>query len=183
MASGKKSKSTGGKIEKKVTSRSEKAGLAFPVGRIARLLKNGNYAQRIGSGAPVYLAAVLEYLCAEVLELSGNAAHDNKKHRITARFIQLAVRNDEELNELLKGVVIAEGGVLPQIHNEILLKKTKHKTLGMKWGSSAQRGHFGAPRTPKTKSRCSKTSFEPRNNDIPVHIGEDVANARQNRSE
>lgn len=32
----------------------------FPVGRIHRLLKKGNYAQRVGAGAPVYLAAVLE---------------------------------------------------------------------------------------------------------------------------
>ncbi|TIB29850.1 hypothetical protein E3P86_03598, partial [Wallemia ichthyophaga] len=60
-------------------SRSSKAGLQFPVGRIHRHLKNGNYAQRIGAGAPVYLAAVLEYLAAEILELAGNAARDNKK--------------------------------------------------------------------------------------------------------
>ena len=60
-------------------SRSSKAGLAFPVGRVHRLLRKGNYAQRVGAGAPVYLAAVLEYLAAEILELAGNAARDNKK--------------------------------------------------------------------------------------------------------
>merc|ERR1711957_50754 len=58
----------------KSTSRSARAGLNFPVGRIARFLKKGRYAARVGSGASVYLAAVLEYLTAEVLELSGNAA-------------------------------------------------------------------------------------------------------------
>jgi hypothetical protein len=67
------------------------------------------YAERIGAGAPVYLAAVLEYLAAELLELAGNAARDNKKNRIIPRHIQLAVRNDEELSKLLGNVTIASG--------------------------------------------------------------------------
>jgi histone H2A len=50
-----------GKPGKKAVSRSTKAGLQFPVGRIARFLKKGKYADRIGAGAPVYLAAVMEY--------------------------------------------------------------------------------------------------------------------------
>lgn len=66
-----------------------------------------------------------QYLCAEVLELAGNACRDNKKKRITPRHIQLAIRNDEELNKLLAGVTIAEGGVLPNIHAVLLPKKRK----------------------------------------------------------
>ncbi|CAN0014740.1 unnamed protein product, partial [Heterosigma akashiwo] len=78
-----------------------------------------------GCRCPVYLVAVLEYLCAEILELAGNAARDNKKTRIVPRHLQLAVRNDEELNKLLGGVTIAQGGVLPNIHTVLLPKKTK----------------------------------------------------------
>ena len=106
-------------------SRSARAGLSFPVGRIHRLLRKGNYAQRVGAGSSVYLAAVLEYLCAEILELAGNACRDNKRTRIAPRHILLAVRNDEELNMLLAQVVISEGGVLPYIQDILLPKKTK----------------------------------------------------------
>lgn len=112
---------------KKSTSSSAKAGLQFPVGRIGRYLKKGRYAPRVGAGAPVYLASVLEYLTAEILELAGNAARDNKKTRIIPRHIQLAVRNDEELNKLLGGVTISQGGVLPNIHNVLLPKKSQAK--------------------------------------------------------
>uniref|UniRef100_A0A671S858 Histone H2A n=1 Tax=Sinocyclocheilus anshuiensis TaxID=1608454 RepID=A0A671S858_9TELE len=136
---------TGGKARAKAKSRSSRAGLQFPVGRVHRLLRKGNYAERVGAGAPVYLAAVLEYLTAEILELAGNAARDNKKTRIIPRHLQLAgnaardnkktriiprhlqlaVRNDEELNKLLGGVTIAQGGVLPNIQAVLLPKKTE----------------------------------------------------------
>ncbi|XP_073821986.1 histone H2A-like [Musca autumnalis] len=123
----------GGKVKGKAKSRSNRAGLQFPVGRIHRLLRKGNYAERVvstervGAGAPVYLAAVMEYLAAEVLELAGNAARDNKKTRIIPRHLQLAIRNDEELNKLLSGVTIAQGGVLPNIQAVLLPKKTEKK--------------------------------------------------------
>mmetsp|Transcript_37434 Transcript_37434/g.38114 ORF Transcript_37434/g.38114 Transcript_37434/m.38114 type:complete len:128 (-) Transcript_37434:34-417(-) len=115
------------KSRKAAMSRTKKAGLQFPVGRIHRHLKTGGYADRIGAGAPVYLAAVMEYLTAEVLELAGNAARDNKKTRIIPRHVQLAVRNDEELNKLLSGVTIAAGGVLPNIHAVLMPKKKSSK--------------------------------------------------------
>ena len=117
-----------GKGSGKSNSKSARAGLQFPVARVGRYLKKGNYTQRLGSGAPVYMAAVLEYLAAEILELAGNAARDNKKTRINPRHVQLAVRNDEELNKLLGGVTIASGGVLPNIHAVLLPKKSKSKS-------------------------------------------------------
>jgi len=104
--------------------RSQRSGLTFPVARLTRHLKEGQFAQRIGVGAPVYLAAVLEYLTAEILELAGNASRDNKRGvRIQPRHIMLAVRNDEELNKLLSDVHITNGGVIPLIHSDLLPSK------------------------------------------------------------
>ncbi|KAI5387631.1 histone H2A.2-like [Lathyrus oleraceus] len=134
----------GGGPRKKSVTRSVRAGLQFPVGRIGRFLKKGRYAQRVGTGAPVYLAAVLEYLAAEVLELAGNAARDNKKNRISPRHLLLAVRNDEELGKLLAGVTIAYGGVLPNINPVLLPKRTENT-------SSAKE-----PKSPKAKKTPKK---------------------------
>ena len=91
----------GSKVKGKAKSRSSRAGLQFPVDRIHRLLRKGNYAEHVGAGAPVYLAAVMEYLTAEVLEWAGNAALYNQETRIIPHHLQLAISNDEELNKLL----------------------------------------------------------------------------------
>ena len=97
-------------------SRSYKAGLTFPVGRLHRQLKEGQYARRVGIGAPVYLAAVLEYLTAEILELAGNASRDDQRVRIVPRHIMIAIRNDEELHKLLDNVIVSNAGVITSIH-------------------------------------------------------------------
>ncbi|PRQ24282.1 putative transcription factor Hap3/NF-YB family [Rosa chinensis] len=112
--------------KKKAVTRSVKAGLQFPVGRIGRYLKKGMYAQRVSSGAPVYLAGCLSTsqlkfrsslsLClsciskfrVSVLQLSGNAAWGNKKNMIIPRHLLLAVRNDEGLGFLLGLLLVME---------------------------------------------------------------------------
>ncbi|KAJ4822358.1 hypothetical protein Tsubulata_036622 [Turnera subulata] len=147
METAKPTKGAGGRKggdRKKAVSKSVKAGLQFPVGRITRFLKKGRYSQRLGTGAPIYLAAVLEYLAAEVLELAGNAARDNKKNRINPRHVLLAVRNDEELGKLLQGVTIASGGVLPNINPVLLPKKNASAASGEKSPASPKSPKKGA---------------------------------------
>ncbi|XP_025791099.1 histone H2B type 2-E-like [Sorex fumeus] len=149
----------GGKARAKAKSRSSRAGLQFPVGRVHRLLRKGNYAERVGAGAPVYLAAVLEYLTAEILELAGNAARDNKKTRIIPRHLQLAVRNDEELNKLLGGVTIAQGGVLPNIQAVLLPKKTAAKSAPAPKKGSKKAVTKAQKKDGKKRKRSRKESY------------------------
>jgi histone H2A len=94
-------------------TRSGRAGVLFPVGRVHRQLRQGRYGERCGSGAAVYLAGVIEYLVAEVMETSGNAARDHKVKRITPRHIMLAIMNDDDLRVLSGSAVIPYAGVVP----------------------------------------------------------------------
>ncbi|CAM6108097.1 unnamed protein product [Calypogeia fissa] len=106
--------------KKQAVSRSHKASLVFPVGRVACLLRKGRYSERVSATAPVYVAAVLEYLAAEVLELAGHVCRESRKKKIMPRHIYLATQNDPELGKLLEGVTITRGGVVPHIHTQLL---------------------------------------------------------------
>lgn len=124
--------SSQGKVSKpgkRTITRSIRAGLVFPVGRVHRLLKRGRYVKRIGNSAPVFLAAVMEYIIAEVLELAGNVTKDTKKKRILPRHINLAIQHDPELYELFGEITIAKGGVIPHIHEKLLPKKNIAKAV------------------------------------------------------
>ena len=106
---------------------SSKAGLVFPVGRVARYLKRGKYSERISLKASIYLTAVLEYMTSEILDLSVKAAIDNKKSRIIPRHIFLAVSNDTELSKFFGDNTVTQGGVRLNIHPALLPVQVEKK--------------------------------------------------------
>lgn len=112
--------------KKKPKSMSKKSGVIFPVKRVLENLKKMFPEKIISQQAGVYLASVLEYMSSEVLDLSGDVAREYKKKRITPHFIQLSINDDEELNKLLKDTIIAQGGVTPHIHPELLITKSRY---------------------------------------------------------
>lgn len=115
-------KEDSGKDKAKPMSRSARAGLKFPVGRIHRHLKSRTTSHvRVGATAAVYSATIMEYLTSEVIEIAGMASKDLNAKRITARHLQLAIRGDEDLTNLVKAI-IPGGGVIPHIHAPLLPK-------------------------------------------------------------
>ena len=88
------------------TSSSTRAGITFPVGRIKRHLKQNDPHNRVTKGSAVFLAAVLEYLSCEVLEIAGNVAKREKRARITPRMINEVFQTDEDFNRSLRDSIL-----------------------------------------------------------------------------
>lgn len=115
------SASSGG-VRQARSSKTTRAGLQVSVGRVHSMLKAGNFAARVSAGAAVYLAAAIEYLLAEILELSYEVA-EQTHWRITSRDVMIAVRNDTELSKLFSTVTFANAGVIPHIQPALEKKK------------------------------------------------------------
>ena len=110
--------------DKKSKSRSQRAGVIFPVGRIHRHLKEGRYAERISSDAPVYMAAILQQVVEEVFKEANTRKEKKEQKRLVPNNILTAIRKDKELNEIFRDIVIREGGV-PRAEKEKEAKKGK----------------------------------------------------------
>lgn len=105
---------------KRNVSRSQKVGLQFPIGRIHTRLRRGGYTKRVGADASVFLAAALEYITTEILELAHDNALGKGKRRISPSDILATIRGDSELNQLLDGAAIPDGGTVPGIRAVLL---------------------------------------------------------------
>ena len=114
---------------KKTVSASVRAGTLFPVGRMNRLIKQGRFAERSGSSAGCFMAGVLEYLTAEIIELAGGICVQHKKKTISPKHLNLGIRSDEELSKLMAEVTVAAGGQLPNIPEFFLKKKKGGKAM------------------------------------------------------
>ncbi len=120
MATPKKSAS------KKASGAAKKSGLIFPAGRVGSILRKGRYSRRVSKGAGTFLAAVVEFLVSEVLELGSKAVAAGSK-RITPRALTLAIRHDADLNSLLGNVTISRGGVAASTVSKVEKKKKAGK--------------------------------------------------------
>ncbi len=96
--------------KKSVKKSANKSGLTFPAGRVGSMLRKGRFSRRVSAGAAVFLAATLEYLTAETLELASKTVAKGSR-RITPRALTLAIRHDADLGSLLQNVTISRGGV------------------------------------------------------------------------
>jgi histone H2A len=105
---------------KKKRNRSSKAGLNFPVGRINSRLRRAGYNKRVSATAPVFLAAILEYIASEMLELSHDQAFARDKRRVSPCDIFTVIRSDSELNKLFDGASLPYGGTIPGIRAVLL---------------------------------------------------------------
>ena len=114
------------KSTKKSAGSKKSSSLIFPAGRVGRLLRKGRYARRVSNGAAVFLAAALEYLVGEALELSSKTVPAGSK-RITPRSLTLAVRHDADLGSLLQNVTISRGGVAASQAAKVDKKAKKSK--------------------------------------------------------
>lgn len=111
----------------KKQTKAARAGLTFSVSRVEKIMMLESAAARKGAKVAVYLAAVAEYICAEILEISGNIARDHNKKRITTRHIKLAILGDEELNRLFNDTAIS-GGVSLYVHPALIKEKKQRST-------------------------------------------------------
>ncbi|MDQ7008654.1 MAG: hypothetical protein Q9Q40_15640, partial [Acidobacteriota bacterium] len=104
----------------------KRAGLIFPVGRVCTMLRKGCFAPRVSRTGGVFMTAALEFVVAELLELSAKAVlQRGKSKRITPRALTLAVRHDADLGALFKDVTLSRGGVVPKVEKALEAKKAK----------------------------------------------------------
>ena len=81
------------------------------------MLRNAKYTKRTGKGAAISIAAAMEYLVAEILDISGETCKKMKKKRLIPRHIEIGVRADLELSRMFKNKTFRNSGRPIYIHS------------------------------------------------------------------
>jgi len=108
------------KVKTKSTSQSERAGLTFPIGRVARMLRDRSHVSRMQHMVPVHMACALESIVIDILDIAASQAHKCRVKRITPQHLTIALKSDRELTHVLARGSIAHGGVIPFVHSVLV---------------------------------------------------------------
>ena len=95
-------------------------GVIFSSTAMHAYLKKNHRGTRVSLCAGAALAALLDLIAKEILELSGNAARDHGRKTITPHHIQLAIGYDDDLSAIMANVRLTRAGVMPHIHPSLL---------------------------------------------------------------
>ncbi|KAM6211285.1 histone H2A-like [Sarcoramphus papa] len=129
--SGGPSEGSEAKAKKSRSSRSSRAGLLFPVSRVDRQLRRGRFAERFGARAPVYLAAVLQWVTHKTMDVAGKISKKSKQQRISPSHLQTAMQKSSVLKQLLQGgVPRCRGRAVPK--SQRVASSSKKKTTKSK---------------------------------------------------
>ena len=116
----------------KGVSRQDKACIIFPPSQSEKFLRNFGYSKTmVTSNAPVFLAGSLEYFATIILKNAVEQARNNKRVRVTIRDLEIAVRNDEDMDMFftMNKICFLGGGVKPFIYHSLLKKKNRKKKV------------------------------------------------------
>ncbi|KAM6145890.1 histone H2A, orphon-like [Phoenicopterus ruber ruber] len=114
------------KAKKSRSSRSSRAGLLFPVSRVDRQLRRGHFAERFGARAPVYLAAVLQWVTHKTMDVAGKISKKSKRQCISPSHLQTALQKSSVLKQLLRsGEPGHRGRAVPQSQRVASASKKK----------------------------------------------------------
>lgn len=112
--------------KKPSTSKASKAGLIFPVPKINKRMQKSKWTDRVGGTAPIWTAAVCEYIAREIVEAAGKTCQEGGKHkRITPRDVILAIRNDPDLNRIFASHKSLVGDKIKGVVEEMTLEQDK----------------------------------------------------------
>tara|TARA_B100001057_G_scaffold498043_1_gene603904 strand:- start:2190 stop:2561 length:372 start_codon:yes stop_codon:yes gene_type:complete len=117
-----------GAPKKKSMSKSQKAGLTFPVSRVNKYMKGNSGLKRVGGSSPIYMTAVIEYVAAEILELAGNKTKAASRKTINHEDLLAAIRLDSDLAKLLAGTSVCVGDKLTKVSETIKYVPGKKKS-------------------------------------------------------